>query len=115
MTEDVKIAEMAHEINRTYCLLIGDASQPPWGEAPDWQKASAIAGVKFLRANPDAGPAAAHESWLRVKEAEGWEYGPVKDPESKRHPCMVPYSALPREQRLKDMLFHAIVRGSTLG
>lgn len=29
-----QIAELCHEINRIYCLSIGDASQPTWADAP---------------------------------------------------------------------------------
>ncbi len=41
-----KIAEVGHETNRAYCETIGDFSQPSWGNAPDWQKDSAIGGVE---------------------------------------------------------------------
>lgn len=104
-----EIARVAHEINRAYCAAISDNSQPKWEDAPDWQKASAIAGVEFHLANPDAGPDHSHQSWLSVKEAEGWKYGPVKDPGRKEHPCFVPYDALPVEQKAKDYLFRAVV------
>ena len=59
--------------------------------------------------NPDAPPSASHESWLAVKEADGWKYGEVKDPENKEHPCFVPYEQLPEEQKAKDHLFKAVV------
>jgi len=104
-----EIARVAHEINRAYCAAIGDNSQPKWDDAPDWQKTSAIAGVEFHLANPEAGPDHSHQSWLAVKEAEGWKYGSVKDPERKEHPCFVPYDALPVEQKAKDYLFRAVV------
>lgn len=103
------IARVAHEVNRAYCAAMGDLSQPFWHAAPDWQRDSAIAGVKFHLENPNAGPAASHESWLKVKEAEGWKYGPIKDPEKKEHPCYVPYDELPVEQKAKDYLFTAVV------
>jgi hypothetical protein len=105
-----QIAKACHEANRAYCLAIGDNSQPTWEDAPDWQRNSAIAGVQFIKANPDAGPAASHESWLEQKRADGWKFGPVKDPEAKEHPCFVPYDELPTEQRAKDYIFGAIVR-----
>lgn len=104
------VARVAHEVNRGYCDSIGDHSQKPWNEAPDWQKQSAIAGVKFVKANPHAGPAASHEAWLAEKREAGWKYGPVKNVETKEHPCFVPYSELPLEQRVKDYLFQATVR-----
>ena len=104
-----EIARVAHEINRAYCASLGDDSQPSWGNAPDWQKASALAGVDMHLASPDATPENSHESWLAQKTAEGWKYGPVKDAEKKEHPCFLPYSELPPEQKAKDYLFRAVV------
>lgn len=103
------IARVAHEINRAYCASLGDASQPAWEDAPEWQKASALAGVDMHLANPDATPEQSHESWLAQKSAEGWKYGPVKDAEKKEHPCFLPYADLPAEQKAKDYLFRGVV------
>lgn len=105
-----RIAAVCHEANRQHCQSIGDGSQLPWDQAPAWQRTSAIHGVAFHIDNPDAGPSGSHENWYRVKEADGWKYGPVKDVAKKEHPCMVPYSQLPPEQRVKDDIFVAIVR-----
>lgn len=99
------IAKICHEANRAYCEALGNHSQVAWEDAPEWQKESAIDGIK-----PGLSPAQSHENWKKKKkEEEGWVYGPVKDPENKTHPCMVPYEALPQEQRIKDSLFRAIV------
>lgn len=104
-----QIARVAHEVNRAYCQALGDNSQPEWDAAPDWQRSSAVNGVNFHLANPDAGPDHSHVAWLAEKETAGWRYGPVKDPEKKEHPCFVPYEQLPVEQKAKDYLFRAIV------
>lgn len=101
-------AQAAHEVNRAYCLALGDASQPAWESAPDWQRASARNGV--FGALDGNTPEQSHDSWVREKLAAGWTYGPVKDPERKRHPCMVPYEELPPEQRAKDALYLTVVR-----
>lgn len=105
-----QIARVCHEVNRAYCKALGDESQLAWVDAPQWQRDSAIMGVEFIRANPDAKPSASHESWLKQKEADGWKYGPVKDANKKEHPCYVPYDELPTEQKAKDYIFGAIVR-----
>lgn len=105
-----QIARVTHETNKAYCVTIGDDSQPSWEDAPDWQKTSAINGVKFHLDNRDAGCSASHESWLEEKSATGWKYGEVKDPEKKEHPCFVPYDQLPAEQKVKDALFVGVVR-----
>lgn len=104
-----EIAHIAHEANRTYCFSLGDDSQPSWDDAPEWQKQSAINGVQFHYVNPDANASASHENWYREKEADGWSYGPVKDPANKRHPCFVPYHELPIEQQIKDHIFRSVV------
>lgn len=104
-----RIAQVAHEINQAYCLALGDDSQLDWKDAPQWQKDSAIAGVKFHIANPDANTADSHDAWFKQKEEEGWILGPVKDAEAKTHPCMLPYEALPVEQKAKDFLFRQVI------
>ena len=106
---DEQIAKVAHEVNRAYCLALGDNSQPVWEDAPDWQRSSAINGVQFHRENPDAGPDCSHNEWLKEKEDNGWKYGPEKDADKKEHPCFVPYDELPVEQKAKDYLFRSIV------
>jgi len=102
------IARVCHEVNRAYCESLGDMSQPAWEYAPQWQKDSAMLGVS-LHVNQDVGPEASHESWMAQKVADGWTYGPVKDPIDRTHPCMVPFAQLPPEQQAKDFIFRAIV------
>lgn len=108
-------ARAAHEVNRAYCLAIGDTSQVSWDDASEWQKQSALKGVEAVFAG--AGPEQSHEGWFEEKKATGWKYGPIKDPEKKEHPCFVPYADLPPEQKKKDLLFVGTVRlvGSALG
>jgi len=101
-------ARAAHEVNRVYCMALGDGSQVPWEHAPEWQQTSARKGVVgALQGNT---PEQSHESWLEEKRATGWKYGPTKDAEKKEHPCFVPYAQLPPEQRAKDALFVTTVR-----
>jgi hypothetical protein len=103
------IARVCHEANRAYCLAVGDASQKTWDDAEEWQRASAVAGVKWRLANPDAPASAQHEAWVTDKVLDGWKHGPTKDPARKEHPCIVCYEDLPPEQRFKDSLFVAVV------
>ena len=101
-------ARVCHEVNRAYCQAIGDDSQPVWEDAPEWQKESALLGVD-LHTHNDVGPEASHESWMAQKIAEGWEYGLIKDPVLKIHPCIKPFADLSKEQRAKDFIFRAVV------
>lgn len=104
------IARVIHAANRAYCQEIGDFSQLPWDEAPDWQQRSAIEAVHHVQQNPDVSPASLHDHWVRHKISEGWRWGEVKDAEAKTHPCMVDFDSLPIEQRCKDTLVTQIAR-----
>lgn len=114
-----QIAIVCHEANRAYCLTLGDGSQAAWDEAPDWQRKSAITGVEFhlktLRSGSEPQPSASHDSWLAEKRRDGWKFGTVKNPETKEHPCFVPYEQLPAEQKLKDFIFCAVVKAFYAG
>lgn len=110
MVKVEQIARTCHEVNRAYCQSIGDNSQPSWEDAPEWQKKSAIQGVKHYIGDPSTTPAEMHSNWCKYKVSEGWSYGRVKDPDAKKHPCLVPYHELPEEQKIKDNLFISVIK-----
>jgi len=101
-------ARSAHEANRAYCIALGDDSQPPWESAPEWQRSSALNGVRGVLVDGN-GPRESHESWLKEKSETGWAWGEVKDPEKKLHPCFMPYDQLPDAQKAKDDIFTHVV------
>lgn len=105
-----EIATVCHNVNKAYCLAIGDFSQVEWDLAPEWQRQSAINGVK---AHIDSGltmkPEDSHISWMKEKVDSGWVYGEIKDVEKKTHPCILPYDQLPQSQKIKDYLFREVV------
>lgn len=112
--DEVQIAKVCHEANRSYCESIGDNTQQSFENAPDWQRESAIKGVQFhlksLRQGIEPSPSASHDSWLEEKRRDGWKYGEVKDSVNKEHPCYLPYASLPLAQQMKDYIFAAIVK-----
>lgn len=103
------IAMVAHEVNRAYCQAIGDNSQKPWDDAPEWQRKSAESGVTAQLLNPSMTPEQRHNAWLDHKQADGWKYGEIKDEAKKTHPCMIPFGQLSKDQQVKDHLFGAVV------
>lgn len=103
------IAKACHEANKVWCEANGDTSQKHWAESEQWQKDSAITGVKFRFQNPDAKEDSQHNAWMQDKINDGWVYGDVKDATAKTHPCIVPFNELPEFQQKKDKLFCAIV------
>ena len=109
---DLEIAHIAYEANKAWCEHCGDTSFGPWADAPEWQVETLLDGVVFHTLNPDAGPEASHNNWLKLKAEEGWVWGPRKDPEKKEHPCIRAFEDLPPEQQFKDKLFRAIVHAA---
>ncbi len=105
----LEAARLVHEVNRAYCTAIGDASQASWENTPDVIRESVLAGVQYALNNPTAQPGDSHAAWVEYKTAEGWTYGKTKDVAKKIHPALVEYSKLPKEQRVKDYLFLAVV------
>lgn len=104
------LAKITHQANKAFCEYVGDTSQVDWDQARSDIKAATVSGVKAIIANPAITPEVLHDNWMKDKEADGYVYGEVKDDEKKTHPCLVPYDQLPDHQRLKDHLFHAIVK-----
>lgn len=111
MIDVLATARTAHEVNRVWCEWNGDDSQVHWELAPEWQKASAVDGVRFVLDNPGATDSASHDNWLTLKRNQGWVYGPVKDPDAipPTHPCMVAFENLPPADQFKDRLFRTVV------
>ena len=113
MNSVTEIAKVAHETNRIYCQTIGDFSQAPWDWCPQWQRDSAMNGVLAIERGAVTEPEESHENWLKEKYDKGWVYGKEKNTDLSvgclTHPCMVPFSMLPKEQQMKDHLFFAIV------
>lgn len=105
----LSIAMACHEANKVWCMANEDFSQNHWVDAEQWQRDSAIKGVEFRLANPDAESSAQHNAWSKDKIDSGWVYGETKDAELKTHPCLVPFEDLPPFQQKKDKLFCAIV------
>ena len=103
------VAKICHEANKAYCATIGDDTQPSWEDAPEWQKESAINGVRFHCLNENTTPADSHNSWLKEKTEQGWSWGEIKDAEKKEHPCFTAYENLPKSQQIKDYIFKNIV------
>lgn len=109
LSKELSIAVVCHQANKVWCENNGDNSQKDWDQAEEWQQQSAVKGVKFRLANPDAAESTQHDAWSADKEKDGWVYGEVKDAEKKTHPCLVPFDQLPEFQQKKDKLFCGIV------
>lgn len=46
----------------------------------------------------------AHNVWADAKIKQGWSYGQVFDEDKKLDPCLIPYTALPENEKIYDRL-----------
>ncbi len=104
-------AQLCHQVNRAFCQYLGDDSHPDWYLTAEWQRSSAVEGVKVFFSGKAGTPEEQWKAWKAHKLLEGWTYGEVKDPNDRKHPCLVEnYLELPLEQRFKDDLFQTICK-----
>jgi RyR domain len=43
-----------------------------------------------------------HDVWAAKRRFDGWTYGPARNDEAKKHPCLVPYAELPESEKEYD-------------
>lgn len=110
MVEILKIAEIAHEVNRSYCECMGFNVLPEFNKLPTNIRLSIIDGVIFSIQNPSSIPSDFHNNWMKFKVKEGWIYGEIRDDSKKIHNLLVPYDQLPKEHQAKDYIFSTIVK-----
>lgn len=105
----IDIARVAHEVNKAYCEFLGDDTQNAWDETPPGIQESVLDGIVAHIENPGLTPQDSHANWKKFREADGWVFGKDKDLQEKTHPNMVAYSKLPKEQKIKDVIFKGVV------
>ncbi len=103
---DREIAELAaplvHAANNTYCRAIGETPSLPWEELPETSQRGLVEAIERMFSGESYEQA--HGAWMALRLAEGWRWGPEKDPRAKVSPALVPYHLLPPEQLRKDTL-----------
>lgn len=103
------IARAAHELNRAWSQMANLPVDKHWVELPDETRSVARGSVVQIIAH-DLNAEGTHAAWVIEKKALGWTYGKEKDAVLKTHPCLVDYTALPEEWRIKDELWVNTVR-----
>lgn len=106
------IARVCHNLNRAVQQDLGEESipvAPVWEEASNEQKTGVMQGVMNIVSGVVATPEESHQLWCANKRDHGWRFGIMKDEALKTHPCLVEYSLLGENQKIKDSLFFALV------
>lgn len=104
------IARVAHETNRAIKTFYGEDSVPAWNDCDKQMRSRALLGVDKVIACRDITPPDIHKQWVDTMLADGWRHGPVLDTIKKLHPNMVDYTELSDVQKLKDVVYLAVVK-----
>lgn len=108
-----KVFAYVHEINRAIRYINGQDPGPVLENMKELNPAK-YAGIRKEvedRLYREMGMSAEmqHQRWIYAKLLDGWTYGPKEDSEKKMHPSMRSFRDLPAEERLKDVVFVAVI------
>jgi len=109
---DRDIAQVMRAVIRELQAVNGEQVVPPWDARPEAERAESAERIRRLRER-GASPREAHEAWAELRRSEGWEWGPVKDPDARTTPLLAPYEDLDPVQRAKDEMYDAVIRVMT--
>lgn len=102
-----QVAIVCHQGNIAAQIAAGETPSPRWVWMRPEIKESTREGIRNAMAGST--PEEMHASWSKNRLDAGWVYGEVKDEVAMTHPCLVPYSELPEEQRVKDAVMLDVV------
>lgn len=101
------IARASYNILREYAHALGEPPKPTWEELSPAKQADIVVAVTSV-VRMHVTPEEQHARWLQKKLADGWTYGPRRDPETKQHPAVRLYAELAPEQRAKGIICRAV-------
>ncbi len=103
-------ASFVYEVARMQAAAVDAPVVPePWSQRDEAFRRQFV-GVIEMMSGParKSSPEELHDDWTRAYEAMGWQYGPVRDVEAKKHPDMVPFEQLEHREQIKDAVFVAL-------
>jgi len=104
------IAKIVYESQRAYNQQVfGDFSQKPFDQLVESSKGEVEARVLFCVENRNAPASSLHDRWLSGLLCDGWRKGDYTDVKNKIHKRLIPWSLLPNEEQVRDVMFMRIV------
>jgi hypothetical protein len=104
----VDVARFAHAALAEHIEVFGDAAVA-WDDLEDNDRELFILTVREFAAHPDWTPQQQHQAWVDTRLREDWSYGPTVDYRRRRHPLIVPFDRLSREDQMRRRLVVGVV------
>ena len=105
-----KLAKAVYEACRIESLWSERPIVPePWDNRDEGFRSQFTKNLCSYLQGPLPTPEEAHTNWMKAYLELGWTYGPVRDPNKKTHPDLVPYKDLPQAEKDKDAIFLSYV------
>ena len=101
------VLSLAYRLDQAYCAELGQPQEPLEELTPE-HCATLRYAVEFYWGGAHTAEEA-HAAWVDRKIAAGWSWSAVKQEAQKKHPRLVSWSALAPEQRMRYVLFRAVV------
>jgi hypothetical protein len=100
---DEQMAGEVHEAIRGLQIIhLDPTASAIWALSHPQLQLVSLRGVRRVRATPGITAREHHEGWVDDMAELGWRYGPVRDPDLREHPNLVPYGQLRPEEQHKD-------------
>lgn len=104
------VAEVCHEAHRTWQRVLGQSPNRPWATITERMRHDTVTSVWNILHDTFEGPEEMHDTWISEMLRDGWKFDQRKSVSRKKHPCLLPWSELEPEERLKGQMFWNIAK-----
>jgi hypothetical protein len=90
-----------------------DGVDVSWDDLEEDARELFIQMVREYAAHPEWTAERQHQAWVDTRLLEDWHYGATVDYQRRRHPLLVPFRRLPREEQMRRRLIAGVVASLT--
>lgn len=105
-----RLAQAVSEANSVYRQYATSEPGRAWATMTNDEQRDVLLAVARTLELRTASAEECHAEWLKHREAAGWKYAEVMDPEKKESPYMMPWEQLKPEGKAKSELYLAILK-----
>lgn len=104
----IDVARLAHAAVVEHTTVFGEVAIA-WDDLEDNDRELFIQMIREFAAHPEWTPEQQHQTWVDIRLREDWQYGATVDYRRRRHPLLVPFDRLSREEQMRRRLIVGVV------